>query len=135
MSSIKDLKLAQKASAEHRRVISELNSLVKDIERCEKTMTSLKHELLSANSKYPAPRTTREDVEYLTALLDCAKKKLAWEKQLGSLQKRAPAVLRQMTGFFNDAKNSHDETTRAQMLQCLESVHTAMERLQQVTPQ
>jgi len=135
MSSIKDLKLAQKAAAEHQRVISELNTLVKDIERCEKTMTSLKAELESANTKYPGPRTTREDVEYLSALLDCAKKKLAWEKQIGSLQKRTPDVLQQMTGFLNDAKNSPDETTRTRMLQCLESVQAAMERLQKVTPQ
>src|SRR6516162_178166 len=109
MSSIKDLKLAQKAAVEHQRVISELNALVKDIERCEKTMTNLKAELEAANSKYPGPRTTREDIEYLTALLDCAKKKLAWEKQITSLQKRTPTVLQQMTGFLNDAKNSPNE--------------------------
>jgi DNA gyrase/topoisomerase IV subunit A len=135
MSSIKDLKLAQKAAVEHQRVISELNALVKDIERCEKTMTNLKAELEAANSKYPGPRTTREDIEYLTALLDCAKKKLAWEKQITSLQKRTPTVLQQMTGFLNDAKNSPNENARAQMLQCLESVQAAMERLQKVTPQ
>jgi len=135
MSSIKDLKLAQKAAVEHQKVISELNTLVKDIERCEKTMTSLKTELEAANSKYPGPRTTREDIAYLTDLLDCAKKKLAWEKQITSLQKRTPEVLRQMTGFLNDVKNAPNEVTRAQMLQCLESVQSAMERLQKVTPQ
>jgi len=52
-----------------------LNTLVKDIERCEKTMTSLKTETGSGDSKYPGPRTTREDIAYLTDLLDCAKKK------------------------------------------------------------
>jgi len=135
MSSIKDLKLAQKAAVEHQRLISQLNALVKDIERCEKTMTNLKAELETANSKYPGPRTTREDIAYLTDLLDCAKKKLGWEKQIASLQKRTPAVLQQMTGFLNDVKNSPDETTRARMLQCLESVQSAMERLQKVTPQ
>jgi len=135
MSSIKDLKLAQKAAVEHQKVISELNTLVKDIERCEKTMTSLKTELEAANSKYPGPRTTREDIAYLTDLLDCAKKKLAWEKQITSHQKRTPEVLRQMTGFLNDVKNAPNEVTRALMLQCLESVQSAMERLQKVTPQ
>jgi len=134
MSSIKDLKLAQKAALEHRSVISELNALVKDIERCEKTMSSLKVELESANSKFPGPRATRDDIAYLGALLDCAKKKLSWEKQIASLQKRTPALLQRMTGFLNDVKTAPNEITRAQMLQCLESVQSAMERLQKVTP-
>jgi hypothetical protein len=135
MSSIKDLKLEQKAAVQHQKVISELNTLVKDIERCEKTMTNLRTDLEAANSNFPSPRTTRDDIGYLTALLDCAKKKLAWEKQLASLQKRAPEVLQQMTGFLNDVKNAPNETNRAQMFQCLQSVQSAMERLQAVTPQ
>jgi len=135
MSSIKDLKLEQKAALHHQKLISELDSLVKDIERCEKTMAQLKNELEAANSKYPSPRTTRDDVAYLTALLECAKKKLAWEKQIASLQKRTPEVLQQMTGFLNDVKNAPNEGNRARMLECLQSVQVAMERLQAVTPQ
>lgn len=135
MSSIKDLKLEQKAALQHQKLISELNTLVKDIERCEKTMANLKSELEAANSKYPSPRTTRDDVAYLTALLECAKKKLAWEKQIASLQKRTPEVLQQMTGFLNDVKNAPNEANRARMLECLQSVQVAMERLQAVTPQ
>jgi hypothetical protein len=135
MSSIKDLKLEQKAAAQHQRVISQLDTVVKDIERCEKTMANLRTELEAANSKYPGPRNTRADVAYLTALLDCAKKKLAWEKQIASLQKRTPDVLRQMTGFLNDVKNAPNDTNRSRMLECLQSVQSAMERLQKVTPQ
>src|SRR5215467_4050801 len=99
MPSLKDLKLAQKTAQRHQQVISELKSLVKDIERCEKTMIALKTELEAANAKYPMPRTTRDDVAYLTALLDCAKKKLAWEKQIVSLQKRTPELTRELMGL------------------------------------
>jgi hypothetical protein len=129
MSSIKDLKEAQRAAVRHQQVISELQSLVKDIERCEKTMTGLKSELDAANAKYPMPRTTRDDVAYLTALLECAKKKLAWEKLLTSLQKRTPELLQEMMGFINDPKNPPPEPVRAAMLQTLESVRNAMEKL------
>ena len=134
MSSIKDLKKAQRAAARHQQVISELGSLVKDIERCEKTMTGLKTELETANAKYPLPRTTRDDVAYLSALLECAKKKLAWEKQIASLQKRTPELLQEMMGFINDPKNPPPDPVRATMLQTLESVRNAMEKLQSVFP-
>jgi len=134
MSSIKDLKEAQRAAARHQQVISELGSLVKDIERCEKTMTGLKTELETANAKYPLPRTTRDDVAYLSALLECAKKKLAWEKQIASLQKRTPELLQEMMGFINDPKNPPPDPVRATMLQTLESVRNAMEKLQSVFP-
>jgi hypothetical protein len=74
MSSIKDLKLAQKAANEQRQVILELKTLVKDIERCEKTIVELKQELENVNSRHQGRRTTREDIAYLTDLLECAKK-------------------------------------------------------------
>jgi hypothetical protein len=134
MSSIKDLKVAQRAAVRHQQVISELKGLVKDIERCEKTMTRLKTELEAANSKYPMPRTTRDDVAYLSALLECAKKKLAWEKQIASLQKRTPELLQEMMGFINDPKNPPPDSVRAGMLQTLESVRNAMEKLHNVFP-
>ena len=69
MSSLKDLKLAQKASQEQRQVVLELKTLVKDIERSEKTIVSLKGELENINSQYQGRRTTREDIGYLTDLL------------------------------------------------------------------
>src|SRR5579862_6155433 len=97
MSSLKQLKLAEKVAGRSRIVIGELQSLVKDIDRCERTMTALKTELAAVNSKYQGPRNTREDIAYLTVLLDCAKKKLAWEKTIASLQKRTPDILSKMS--------------------------------------
>jgi uncharacterized protein YoxC len=132
MSSAKDLKLEQKAALLQAQLISELNVLVKDIERSEKTITGLRGELSGINSRYQGPRTTRDDIAYLTVLLDCAKKKLAWEKQISSLQKRTPALLEKMSNLLHDPKNPPAEATRNQMLQILQSVQGAMERLQNV---
>jgi len=132
MSSLKQLNLAEKAAGQSRLVIADLQSLVKDIERCEKTMTALKTELAAVNSKYQGPRNTREDIAYLTALLDCAKKKLAWEKNIASLQKRTPDILGKMMSLINDPQNPPPEDTRSQMLSSLQAVQLAMERLQQI---
>jgi hypothetical protein len=132
VSSLKDLKLAQKASQEQRQVVVELKTLVIDIERSEKTIVGLKGELENINSKYQGRRTTREDVAYLTDLLACAKKKLAWEKHIGSLQKRTPQVLEKMSKVIHDPQNPPSEESRAQMLGSLQAVQAAMERLQNV---
>jgi len=130
MSTIKELKLAQKAAAEQNALIGELNGLVKDIDRCEKTLSDLKAILERTNNQYTGPRTTRQDVDYLTVLLDCAKKKLYWEKQVASLQKRTPLILERLAAFMNDPKNPPPDALRAQMLQALQGIQTAMERLQ-----
>ena len=130
MTSIKDLKLAEKSIVLQQQVISELNTLVRDIERCEKTILDLQGELAQVNSKYPSPRTTRQDVAYLTDLLKCANKKLAWEKQIASMQKRTPATLEKMAQLLNDPKNPPADEMRAQMLCALQGVQAAMERLQ-----
>lgn len=132
MSSLKQLKESQKSALGQQQVIVELNAIVRDIERCDKTIGDLQQELVAANSKYPAPRTTRDDIAYLTDLLKCANKKLAWEKQIASLQKRTPAVLEKMSGLLNDPTHPPPEQTRAEMLQALQRVQTAMERLQNV---
>ena len=132
MSSLKDLKLAQKASQEQRQVVLELKTLVTDIERSENTIVALKGELENINSKYQGRRTTREDIAYLTDLLACAKKKLAWEKTIASLQKRTPEILNKMMSLINDPQNPPPEETRNQMLGSLQAVQAAMERLQHV---
>lgn len=129
MSSIKEYKLAEKRAAEQREVVSELNVLVRDIERCEKTITDLKTELLEVNEQHKQRNSTREDIAYLEDLLRCAKKKLAWEKQMESLQKRTPAILERMSALINDPKLPPDDSTRAAMLQSLQAVQAAMERL------
>jgi hypothetical protein len=134
MSSLKDLKAAQKSALQQHEVISELDALVRDIERCEKTIGDLQSELARVNSNYPSPRTTRQDIDYLSDLLKCARKKLAWEKQIASLQKRTPVILEKMSGLLNDPKNPPEEKARLEMLQALQRVQATMERLQNVQP-
>jgi hypothetical protein len=130
MQSIKELKIAEKSIVLQQEVVSELNTLVRDIERCEKTIMDLQAELAVVNSKYPSPRTTRQDVGYLTDLLKCANKKLAWEKQIASMQKRTPATLEKMAELLNDLKNPPADAMRGEMLRALYGVQAAMARLQ-----
>jgi chromosome segregation ATPase len=132
MTTLKDLKLAEKSAAEQRALISELNGVLKDLERCEKTIADLKAELEGINSRYQGPRSTREDVAYLTDLLACAKKKLTWEKHLTSLQKRTPLALERLGRLMNDPKNPPPDEVRAEMLRALQSIQAAMEKLQRV---
>ena len=130
IASLKQLKLEEKSAARQRQVILELNALVKDIDRSEKTVTGLNRELAAVNLKHQGPRNTREDIAYLTALLECAKKKLAWEKQIASLQKRTPVVMEQMALIMNDPKAPPSAELKDQMLQALQSIQSAMQRLQ-----
>jgi hypothetical protein len=130
MLSIKDLKLAEKSVVLQQQVVMELNTLVRDIERAEKTILDLQSELAAVNTRYPSPRTTRQDVGYLTDLLKCANKKLAWEKQIASMQKRTPATLEKMTFLLNDPKNPPADAMRVEMLKALQGVQAAMARLQ-----
>jgi hypothetical protein len=132
MASLKDLKLAEKAATRLHQVVMELKTLQQDIERCEHTITGLQVELSGVNTKYPAVRTTREDIAFLSDLLKCANKKLAWEKQIASLQKRTPLLLEDMVRLMNDPKNPPAEQTRAELLLALQGVQAAMERLQSV---
>lgn len=132
MASLKELKLAEKSLVRQQEVVEELNVLVRDIERCEKTILDLQNELGVVNAKYPSPRTTRQDIAYLTDLLKCANKKLAWEKQIASMQKRTPGTLQKMTDLLNDQKNPPADAVRTEMLRALQGVQAAMERLQGV---
>jgi hypothetical protein len=134
MDSYKQLKAAQKNALAQRDTVRELNAIVRDVERCEKTIVGLQRELGEINTRFQGPRNTREDIEYLTALLACAKKKLVWEKHLASLQKRTPATLAELGRLLNDPAAPPDESTRNQMLAALQSVQVAMERLQNVAP-
>lgn len=131
MSSTK-YKLAERAAAQQQKVVGELTGLVRSIERCEKTITELKAELQSAQSKYQTRKTTQEEIAYLTDLLKCANKKLGWEKQLVSLQKRTPAILEQLTSLMNDPANPPAEEMREAMLRALQAVKVAIERLEKV---
>lgn len=134
MVMLKQLKAEEKSAARQRQVILELNTIVKDLERCDRTIAELQRELEAVNAQHQGPRDTRQEIAYLSGLLDCAKKKLAWEKQIGSLQKRIPSVLQEMTGVLNDPKNPPSDQTRVELLQGLQKVQAAMERLQAAKP-
>ncbi|MGZ4961163.1 MAG: hypothetical protein ACXWBP_06350 [Limisphaerales bacterium] len=132
MSASKQLKESQRAAQKHHELIAELQELVQDITRCEKTITALQTELNETNAKYSGQRTTKQDVEFLTVLLDCSKRKLAWEKQIASLQKRTPELLERMTSFLNDPVNPPSNESRVQILESLQAVQATMEKLQSI---
>ena len=132
MSSLKDYKLAARSAAQQQQVIEELDGLVKDIERCEKTIIDLKTELESVNHKHAGRKTTRDDIAYLEDLLKCAHKKLTWEKHIASLKKRTPATLQKMATLINDPQAPPSDEIRAGMLRALQAVQAAMERLEKV---
>ena len=125
-------KLAEKAAAEQREVVAEIDALVKSIERCDRTISELKAELEQVNEKHKSRKTTQEDIAYLTDLLKCANKKLSWEKQMASLQKKTPALLDRMSTLINDPVNPPTNEMRAAMLQGLEAIRSAMEKLEKV---
>jgi hypothetical protein len=116
-------------AAERRKVLAELKQMGVDIDRCQETIASVMAELKSTNAKYQGERSTRQEVEYLTVLLGCAKRKLAWEKQIASLQKRAPALLESMSRIMNDRDHPPTEELKAEMLHALQIVQGALERL------
>jgi hypothetical protein len=122
--------MAQVRAAERQKTLEELNQLAEDIGRCERTISSVMTELNTVNLKYKGPRTTRDDVEYLTDLLDCAKKKLAWEKQITSLKKRAPDLLESMTRLLTDKEYPPADSVKDEMLRALQAIQGALERLQ-----
>jgi hypothetical protein len=132
MSSLKQYKQAAKSLARQQEVITELDALVKDIERCEKTILDLKADLEGVNEKHAGRKTTREDIAYLEDLLKCAHKKLTWEKHIASLKKRTPATLEKMASLLNDPETPPGDEVRAGMLRALQGVQAAMERLEKV---
>jgi hypothetical protein len=134
MATIKDYKLAQKSLLEQQQIVTSLQTLIADIERSETTIVGLQSELEQVNQKHAGRKSTREDIAYLTDLLRCANKKLAWEKQIASLQKRTPELLQRMTAVLTDEVNPPSEEIRVSMLGALKGVQAAMERLQQIKP-
>jgi len=117
-------------AAERRRVLAEINQLAESIARCEKTIESVMADLQVVNTKYQSTRTTQQEVEFLKVLLDCAKRKLAWEKQIASLKKRAPALVEALTGIMNDKDHPPGEELQSQMLRALQLIQSALQRLQ-----
>jgi len=123
---------AQVKAAERRKILGEVNQLAADIGRCENNIATLMAELNAVNAKYSTQRTTREEVEFLKILLDCAKRKLAWEKQVASLKRRAPALLESMSSVMTDTDYPPSQELAEQMVQALQLVQKALERLQAV---
>ena len=115
---------------EHQRLLAELKELAVSVNRCQETITSLMAELSSANARFQGQRSTPQEVEYLTILLACAKRKLTWEKRIASLQKRAPALLEEMTEMLGDRDFPPTDELKADMMHSLQIVQAAMERLQ-----
>jgi hypothetical protein len=130
--SLKQFKASEKNAAQLVTVVEDLNHLVKDIERCEKTISDLKGELEAVNLKHKDRKTTRDDIAYLEDLLRCANKKLNWEKTIASLQKRTPALLEQVVKVVNDPNASPDPELRRRVMESLQAVQGSMERLQKV---
>src|SRR2546428_13041964 len=93
MSSLKEIKSAQKSAALQQQVLLQLSALAKDIERCAKTITDLKTELEAVNAKHKSRTMTREDIVYLTDLIACANKKLIWVKHIAIVLKSTPVLL------------------------------------------
>ena len=101
MSTSRQIKNEQRVSFQQRDLVGELQALVKDIERCEKTISVLRMELEGVNTRHANRSGTQQDIAYLEDLLACAKKKLVWEKQIASLQKRTPELMQRVESLVN----------------------------------
>jgi hypothetical protein len=129
MRTAKQLELARKVASQQQAIVPELQALVKDIERCETTIVTLKEDLEQVNVKHASRQTTEDDVRYLEDLLACAKKKLVWEKHMASLQKRTPDLMKRVEDLVNHPESNPDEEVQASLLQAIHSVKNAMDRL------
>ena len=132
MSTSRQIKEEQRVTTQQKGLVGELQALVKDIERCEKTVQSLKVELQSVNEKHANRGTTQQDIAYLEDLLACARKKLVWEKQIGSLQKRTPELMQRVEALVNHPNSNPDEETRHALMGSLTEVQASMKRLNDV---
>lgn len=129
MNPPKDFKLAAKIAAQQKELIVELQSIVKDIERAERTVNDLHADLQEVNVKHGNRSTTQDDINYLEELLACAKRKLVWEKHIASLQKRTPALMQRVEELVNHPLSDPDEETRRSMLEAVQNVQGALQRL------
>ena len=129
MASSKAKKLQHKSTVIQGEMLEELSGLVKGIERAETLLAELKNETEEMNATHQQRRTTREDIAYLEDLLKCAKKKLAWEKQMETVAKRTPEVLAKVATAMNDTTNPPEPELRIKVLDLLQTVQAAMSRL------
>jgi hypothetical protein len=132
MSTSRQIKEEQRVTAQQKSLVGELQALVKDIERCDKTVQGLREELLKVNEKHANRTTTQDDIAYLEDLLGCARKKLVWEKQIASLQKRTPELMQRVEALVNHPNSNPDEETRNALMGSLTQVQASMKRLNEV---
>ena len=132
MSTSRQIKEEQRVTAQQKGLVGELQALVKDIERCDKTVQGLKEELMKVNERHANRATTQDDIAYLEDLLACARKKLVWEKQIASLQKRTPELMQRVEALVNHPNSNPDEETRNALMGSLTQVQASMKRLNEV---
>jgi len=130
MASNRAKKILRKSTLLQSEMLTDLGTLVKNIERGETLLNELKQDTEEMNAKHQHRRTTREDIAYLEELLKCAKKKLAWEKQMETVAKRTPEVLAKVSTAMNDTANPPEPDVRAKVLELLQTVQGAMSRLE-----
>lgn len=129
MATHKDLKEAERVAQRQKAVIEELQELGRDIERCERTIVALNEDLQKVNQSHANRQTTQEDINFLEDLLACAKRKLVWEKQMASLQKRTPDLMQRVEDLVNHPLSNPDESVRTAMMEALTNVQASMKRL------
>src|SRR5688500_15864774 len=129
MSTSRQIKEEQRVTGQQKGLVGELQALANDIERCDKTVQSLKTELQSINERHANRTTTQHDIAYLEDLLACARKKLVWEKQITSLQKRTPELMQRVEALVNHPNSNPDEETRTALMTSLTQVQASMTRL------
>ncbi|HEX7859990.1 MAG TPA: hypothetical protein VF773_06690 [Verrucomicrobiae bacterium] len=132
MSTSRQIKEEQRVAGQQKTIIGELQALSKDIERCDKTVQGLRAELLAVNERHANRSTTQDDIAYLEDLLACARKKLVWEKQITSLQKRTPELMQRVEALVNHPNSNPDEETRSALMTSLTQVQASMKRLNEV---
>jgi hypothetical protein len=123
-------RLARKSSLLQKEVVDELTAVARSIEKAEEMIVALKEQMDAVNQAHANRTTTSDDIAYLEDLLRCARKKLAWEKQMASLAKRIPVVLTKVQAVMNDQTNPPPDETRVAVAGLLQSVQQAMTRLE-----
>lgn len=129
MRTSKALKLGRKSVHLQKEVLEELDSLTRSVARAEKLILDLKDEMEAVGAKHQNRTTTKDDIAYLEDLLRCAKKKLAWENLMEGLGKRTPSLLQKVSAIMSDEQNPPTEEVRTGIMQALQSIQSAMERL------
>lgn len=132
MSTSRQIREEQRVTGQQKNLVGELQALVKDIERCEHTVQALKTELLGVNERHASRTTTQHDIAYLEDLLGCARKKLVWEKQIASLQKRTPELMQRVEALVNHPNSNPDEETQKALMGSLTEVQASMKRLNDI---